>query len=67
MLHLTLAGNIMRALDATRKLYSKDFVPEYKGNTRILFDDINLNLEPAEKSLLEAFIKVCNVLTQSLS
>ena len=58
MLHLTLAGNILRALDASQKLYNKDFVPEFKGNTRILYDDINLNLEAAEKTLLETFIKV---------
>ena len=58
MLHLTLAGNILRALGAEQKLYDKKFIPVYDGNNRLLYDQINLNLEAAEKPLLETFIKV---------
>ena len=58
MLHLTLAGNIMCALKGSQKLYDKAFIPVYDGNHTILYDQINVNLQPAEKPLLETFIKV---------
>ena len=48
----------MRALGGSQKLYSKDFVPAFDEGTLLLYDEINLNLEPAEKPLLETFIKV---------
>lgn len=59
MLHLSLAGNILRALNGSQKLYDKDFVPVYDKNTYLLFDEIKLRLSPLKKPLIETFIKVC--------
>lgn len=55
----------MRALGGSQKLYSKDFVPVFDEGTLLLYDEINLNLEPAEKSLLETFIKVDHLFRSS--
>ena len=57
MLHLSLAGNILRALDGSQKLYDKTFMPIYDKNTFLLFDEIKLRLSPLEKPLIETFIK----------
>ncbi len=59
MLHLSLCGNIVRALGGFQPLYDEEFVPKYDDETKLLYDEISLDLEPAEKSLLDTFIKVC--------
>lgn len=59
MLHLTLAGNILRALTGTQKLYEKAFVPVYNDETFLLYDEVKLELRCLKKPLLESFIKAC--------
>ncbi len=61
MLHLSLSlcGNIVRALGGFQPLYNEDSVPKYDDDTKLLYDEISLNLEPAEQFLLNTFIKVC--------
>ncbi len=56
MLHLALAGNMLRALGGTQLLYDKKFMPEYPS--QILFDKIDMELRPADKRNLECFLKV---------
>lgn len=56
MLHLALAGNILRALGGTQLLYNKSFMPEYPS--QILFDKIDMELRSADKKNLECFLKV---------
>ncbi|THG99020.1 hypothetical protein EW026_g3264 [Hermanssonia centrifuga] len=58
MLHLSLCGNIVRALGGFQPLYDEEFVPKYDDETKLLYDEISLDLEPAEKSLLDTFIKI---------
>ena len=55
MLHLALAGNMLRALGGTQLLYDKKFMPEYPS--QILFDKIDMELRPADKKILECFLK----------
>ena len=56
MLHLALAGNMLRALNGTQPLYDKTFMPVYPS--KILFDQIDMELRPADKKSLECFLKV---------
>ena len=56
MLHLALAGNMLRALNGTQRLYDKSFMPAYPS--KILFDEIDMGLRPADKKNLECFLKV---------
>ncbi|KAI1793394.1 ferritin-like-domain-containing protein [Ganoderma leucocontextum] len=56
MLHLALAGNMLRALGGTQLLYNKSFMPEYPS--QILFDKIDMELRPADKKNLECFLKI---------
>ncbi|KAM5533430.1 hypothetical protein V8D89_012868 [Ganoderma adspersum] len=56
MLHLALAGNMLRALGGTQLLYNKKFMPEYPS--QILFDKIDMELRPADKKNLECFLKI---------
>jgi len=58
MLHLSLAGNLMRALKGDVYLYDEAFMPKYNEQTKLLYDRIDLNLEPAKKPLLETFVKI---------
>ena len=58
MLHLSLAGNILRALGGEYRLYDKEHLPVYDDDAHILYDAIELNLEPAQKHLLGTFVKV---------
>ncbi len=57
MLHLALAGNMLRALGGTQLLYDKSFLPTYPS--QILFEQIDMKLQPANKENLECFLKVC--------
>ena len=56
MLHLALAGNMLRALDGKQPLYNKSFMPIYPS--KILFNEIDMELRPADKKNLECFLKV---------
>ncbi|EKM50629.1 uncharacterized protein PHACADRAFT_263998 [Phanerochaete carnosa HHB-10118-sp] len=56
MLHLSLAGNMLRALDGTQKLYDNNFMPTYPS--QILFDKVDMKLQPANKENLECFLKI---------
>ena len=58
MLHLSLAGDILRALDGCNLVYDESFMPKYTDKSCILYDQVVLSLEPAKKSLLETFVKV---------
>lgn len=59
MLHLSLSGNILRALGGEYRLYDETHMPVYDDDAHILYDEVQLNLEPAEKHLLGTFVKVC--------
>ena len=58
MLHLSLAGNILRALGGSYKLYDRKHMPVYNDESVLLYDQIEVRLEPAEKHLLGTFVKV---------
>lgn len=62
MLHLALVGNIARALDYKFKLNSKEAIPLFDGNLKMLYDKIDLSLGPAKKALLAAFVKVTHLI-----
>lgn len=57
MLHLSLVGNIARALDYEFKIYNKDAMAVFDGSCEMLYDKVQLNLEPAKKHLLGTFVK----------
>lgn len=56
MLHLSLAGNILRAVDGSQALYDKAFIPTYPST--ILYEPIDMKLRAAVKENLESFLKV---------
>lgn len=56
MLHLALAGNMLRALDGVQLLYDSSFLPTYPS--QILFEPIWMKLQPANKENLECFLKI---------
>ena len=47
---------MLRALNGTQPLYDKTFMPVYPS--KILFDQIDMELRPADKKSLECFLKV---------
>ncbi|KIK63443.1 hypothetical protein GYMLUDRAFT_241920 [Collybiopsis luxurians FD-317 M1] len=56
MLHLSLAGNMLRALNGTQTLYNKEYIPTYPST--ILYDDIPMELRPADKQNLDYFLQI---------
>jgi hypothetical protein len=56
MLHLTLAGNMLRAIGRNQALYDKDFIPTYPD--QIFYDKVDIKLGPADKRTLESFVQV---------
>nr|VWO96715.1 Uncharacterized protein [Ganoderma boninense] len=56
MLHLALAGNMLRALDGKQLLYDESFMPKYPSH--ILYDKIDMELRPADKKNLDCFLKI---------
>lgn len=56
MLHLALAGNVLRATGEIPKIYDKDFVPTYPST--ILKTKIEMNLRPGDKENLSCFLKI---------
>ena len=65
MLHLTLAGNMLRAIGRNQALYDKDFIPTYPD--QIFYDKVDIKFGPADKKTLESFVQVSsrNTLTQT--
>ena len=59
MLHLALAENMLRALAGKQLLYDESFMPTYPS--QILYDEINMELRPADKKNLDCFLKVTMV------
>ena len=58
MLHLSLAGNILRALGGEFKLYDIEHMPVYNDQSTLLYDQVELSMERAAKHLLGTFVKV---------
>ncbi|KAF8630503.1 hypothetical protein AX15_002874 [Amanita polypyramis BW_CC] len=56
MLHLCLAGNILRSIDENPRLYDKSFIPTYPNT--ILKTKIEMNLRRADKRSLQAFLLI---------
>ncbi|KAF8208005.1 ferritin-like-domain-containing protein [Mycena galopus ATCC 62051] len=56
MLHLALAGNMLRSLDGVQTLYDRDFMPTYPS--QILFDKVDMKLQPANKENLDCFLRI---------
>ncbi|KIK63446.1 hypothetical protein GYMLUDRAFT_72117 [Collybiopsis luxurians FD-317 M1] len=56
MLHLSLVGNMLRALDGIQVLYNQDFIPQYPS--KILYSKIPMELRPADKKNLDCFLKI---------
>ncbi|OBZ79329.1 hypothetical protein A0H81_00194 [Grifola frondosa] len=56
MLHLSLAGNMLRALGGKQALYDKGFMPTYPS--KILYDEIDMQLRAADKKNIENFLKL---------
>ncbi|KAI0027078.1 ferritin-like-domain-containing protein [Vararia minispora EC-137] len=56
MLHLALAGNLLRALNDIQTLYDKKTMPTYPSH--ILYDKIDMKLRPADKENLDCFLKI---------
>ena len=62
MLHLSLAGNILRALGGEFKLYDPSHVPVFDDDSKLLYDGVDLHLEQAGKHLIGTFVRVCHSL-----
>jgi Ferritin-like len=56
MLHLSLTGNLLCALDSWLHLYDYSVIPVYPG--QMLVENIPLNLDRANKENLECFLQV---------
>ena len=59
MLHLTLAGNILRAVGGHPKLYDVDYIPCYPMLMPGRVPKLWLELRRANKRNLQTFIDVC--------
>ena len=60
MLHLSLAGNILRAVGGTPKLYNLDIVPHYPMMMPGRDPPLEMNLREMTKENLSTFIDVCS-------
>lgn len=58
MLHLSLAGNILRAVGGTPKLYDPHIIPQYPMLMPGRIPDLELNLRMMTKENLQTFIDV---------
>jgi len=56
MLHLSLTGNLLCALDGWLDLYDYHVIPVYPG--QMLVENIPLNLDRANKENLECFLQI---------
>ena len=58
MLHLSLAGNILRAIGGHPKLYDAKSIPRYPMNMAGRYPYLRLDLKRADKDHLKTFIAV---------
>jgi hypothetical protein len=58
MLHLSLAGNVLKAIGGTPKLYSRDLVPDYPMQMPGRTPKLEMQLRAATKINLQTFIDV---------
>jgi hypothetical protein len=58
MLHLSLAGNILKAIGGTPKLYSTEVIPKYPCNLPFHTPELYLELAAADKDQVHKFIQV---------
>lgn len=58
MLHLSLAGNILKAIGGEPKLYDPQIIPKYPAPMRNRVPDLILRLRELTKHNLETFIHV---------
>lgn len=58
MLHLSLAGNILKSIDGLPKLYGPKIIPSYPSNLRYRIPDLPLLLRAMTKKNLKTFIEV---------
>ena len=56
MLHLSLTGKLLSALNGSMDLYDYRVIPQYPGH--ILVQKIPMNLDSANKENLECFLQV---------
>jgi hypothetical protein len=60
MLHLSLAGNILRAVGGTPKLYDPHIIPQYPMLMPGRVPDLMLELREMTKEHIQTFIDVCS-------
>jgi hypothetical protein len=58
MLHLSLAGNVLKAVGGAPKLYGPDIIPTYPGLMRHRVPPLTLWLREMTKENLDTFIAV---------
>jgi len=61
MLHLSLAGNILKAIGGEPKLYDPDVIPVYPGRMLHRVPKLTLWLREMTKKNLDTFIAVCGL------
>jgi hypothetical protein len=58
MLHLSLAGNILKAIGGTPKLYCREIVPQFPGHLPFRTPELDLELAGACKEQIHKFVLV---------
>jgi hypothetical protein len=66
MLHLSLAGNVLRAVGGTPKLYDPNIIPSYPMLMPGRIPDLELHLRKMTKDNLQTFIDVCSCTAVSM-
>jgi hypothetical protein len=61
MLHLSLAGNVLRAVGGMPKLYDPNIVPQYPLQMPGRIPPLELNLREMSKANLQTFVDVCSI------
>jgi len=56
MLHLALAGNLLSALNGSLDLYDFEIIPQFPG--KILYEEVEMSLDGANKDNLDRFTKL---------
>lgn len=67
MLHLSLAGNTLRAVGGTPKLYDPNIIPSYPMLMPGRIPDLVLHLRKMTKENLQTFIDVCSYTAKDFS
>lgn len=60
MLHLSLAGNILKAVGGKPTLYHSDIIPRYPSNLLHRVPELPLLLRAMTKKNLKTFVEVCD-------